>query len=238
MWRTGSSWHGLELLGQVHRGHGSQNARQIGLRAISRATRDLSGKVFNLRWWRRSCGRPVGLLAATLRSGIMGWLFGVVLLVGVPIVLAAALWWLVSRLRRLWRRFAGTGGQRQAEARSSIEFYHRFEQIVARRAISARRADPREFARMLELGWPRSAGGTSFTLGPASGRDVLQCPFRPAGVRPGRPAERRAGIGGIDGWGRKTAANVTDCNSSHSDGMMVAVGFNPRTEAIHYPLVA
>jgi hypothetical protein len=78
----------------------------------------------------------------------MGWLLGMVMLIAILIVPVAGGWWLARRLGRLWRRFAGAGGRRQAGARSSVEFYHRFEQIVARLGLQRSPGQtPREFAR-------------------------------------------------------------------------------------------
>jgi len=63
----------------------------------------------------------------------------------VPVTLG---WWLVRRLGRLWRRFCGAGSRRQTQARISIEFYRRFEQIGARQGLQRRAGQtPREFAR-------------------------------------------------------------------------------------------
>ena len=114
---------------------------------ISRATRNLTSQLFNPRWWKELAAGLWASLAATLRSGMMGWLFGVVVLIAMSIVPVTAGWWLVRRLGRLWRRFSGAGGRRQAGARSSIEFYRRFEQIVARFGLQrAAGQTPCEFA--------------------------------------------------------------------------------------------
>jgi hypothetical protein len=77
----------------------------------------------------------------------MGWLFGAMVLVAIMVVSLAAGWWLVRRLGRLWRRFAGIRGRRQGRVRSSIEFYRRFEQIVGRFGLQrALGQTPCEFA--------------------------------------------------------------------------------------------
>jgi hypothetical protein len=81
------------------------------------------------------------------RSGIMGWLYGVVVLAAIVIVPATLGWWLARCLACLWRRLSGNGRPRLAGRRSSIEFYHRFEQIVARFGLQRRAGQtPREFA--------------------------------------------------------------------------------------------
>jgi len=115
---------------------------------ISRATQSLASNLFNPYWWREFAAAFWASLAATFRSGIMGWLFGVAYLAVIVIVPATAAWWLARRLARLWRRLSESGRQRRAGARSSIEFYYHFEQIVAR--IGLQRGvgqTPREFAR-------------------------------------------------------------------------------------------
>ena len=167
---------------------------------ISRATRKLTSKLFNPRWWRELAASLWASLAATLRSGIMGWLFGMVALIAVLSVPVAVGWWLARRLGRLWQGFARAGGRQRAGTRSSIEFYHRFEQIVARLGLQRGAGQtPREFA---------LAAGTR--LAAVSGRSelyaravqVVEAFYR---VRFGRhvldpaAAERRAGIAGIDG---------------------------------------
>jgi hypothetical protein len=116
---------------------------------LSRATRNVASKLFDAGWWKGLAARFWASLAALLRSGIMGWLFGVTVLGALLIVPAMAGWWLVRRLGRLWRKFSGGSGQRRAGVRNSIEFYHRFEQVVARLGLQrAIGQTPREFARL------------------------------------------------------------------------------------------
>jgi protein-glutamine gamma-glutamyltransferase len=116
---------------------------------LSRATRNVASKLFDAGWWKGLVARLWASLAAMLRSGIMGWLFGVTVLGALLIVPAMAGWWLVRRLGRLWRKFSGGSGQRRAGVRNSIEFYHRFEQVVARLGLQrAIGQTPREFARL------------------------------------------------------------------------------------------
>ncbi len=142
-------WHGLQHSWEKYVADMDRvKQRESVYEPISRATRNLASKLFNPRWWRELAAALWASLAATLRSGIMGWLFVVVVLIAVVLVAAVVGWWLVRGLGRLWRRFSGAGGRRQAGARSSIEFYHRFEQIVARFGWQRSSGQtPREFAR-------------------------------------------------------------------------------------------
>ncbi|MGA2256637.1 MAG: transglutaminaseTgpA domain-containing protein, partial [Thermoguttaceae bacterium] len=130
---------------------------------ISRATRSLTSKLFNPQWWKELAASLRASLAAMFQSGIMGWLFGVVILILIIVVPITVGWWLVRRLGRFWRQLSGSSRQRQAGAWSSIEFYRRFEQIVARFGLQRGAGQtPREFA---------SAAGTR--LAAASGRSEL-----------------------------------------------------------------
>jgi hypothetical protein len=142
-------WHGLERYWDQYIVDMDRNKqRESVYEPISRATRNLASKLFDPRWWRELAAGLWASLAATFRSGIMGWLCGVALLIVMVIVPMAAGWWLVRRLVGLWRRLSGAGGQGPAGARSSVEFYHRFEQIVARLGLQrAAGQTPREFAR-------------------------------------------------------------------------------------------
>jgi len=141
-------WHGLQRYWDKYVVDMDRNKQQESVyEPIARATRNLTSKLFNPRWWRELVVGLWATLAATLRSGIMGWLFGAVVLLAMVIVPALLGWWLVRRLGRLWRWFAKIGSRRQAGARSSIEFYRRFEQIGARLGLQRRAGQtPREFA--------------------------------------------------------------------------------------------
>jgi hypothetical protein len=130
---------------------------------ISRATRSLTSRLLNPHWWKELVVGLWASLATMLRSGIMGWLLGVAMVAAIVVVPLLAGWWLAGRLVRLWRRLSGNGGRRGAGARSSIEFYRRFEQIVARLGLQRPAGQtPREFARAI---------GTR--LAAVSGRDDL-----------------------------------------------------------------
>jgi transglutaminase-like putative cysteine protease len=142
-------WHGLERYWDKYIVDMDRiKQRESVYEPIFRATRKLTGKLFDSQWWRGVAASLWASLAAMLRSGMMGWLFGVLVLMALVIVPVTVAWWLVRRVRRLWRRFFGAGGRRPAGARSSVEFYRRFEQIVA--CLGLQRAcgqTPREFAR-------------------------------------------------------------------------------------------
>jgi len=122
--------------------------REAVYEPISRTTQSLTSNVLNPHWWREVAAALWASLAALFRSGIMGWLLGVVFLVAIVIVPLAAGWGLACLLGRLWRRFAATRDRRQAGTRISIDFYHRFEQIVARLGLQRGAGQThREFAR-------------------------------------------------------------------------------------------
>jgi hypothetical protein len=141
-------WHGLQRRWQkyiVDMDRAKQHKSVY--EPLSRATRNLAVRLFNPGWWKELAAGLWASLAAMLRSGMMGWLFGVVLLIAMVVVPVTVGWWLIRVLRRLWRRFAGSGRPRQAAARSSIEFYRRFEHILARFGLRRRVGQtPCEFA--------------------------------------------------------------------------------------------
>ena len=142
-------WHGLERYWDKYIvDMDCAKQRESVYEPIFRATQNLIGKLFSPGWWKELVAGLWAYLAARHRGGIMAWLLGVVVLIAMAIVPVAAGWWLVRRLGRLWRRFSGSGGPRQAGLRSSVEFYHRFEQIVARCGLRCGPGQtPREFAR-------------------------------------------------------------------------------------------
>ena len=142
-------WHGLERYWDkyiVDMNYIKQ--RESVYNPISQATRNLASRLFDPHWWTGLAARLWASLAATLRSGMIGWLFGVVALIAILLVPVTVGWWLVRFLVWLWRRFSAAGGQQRAGTRSSIEFYHRFEQIVARWGMRRPAGQtPCEFAR-------------------------------------------------------------------------------------------
>jgi hypothetical protein len=82
------------------------------------------------------------------RSGIMGWLAAVVVLIVIAIVPLAVVWCLMRFVRWVWRQLWATGAGPRAGARSSVEFYRRFEQIMGRMGMQRKDGQtPREFAR-------------------------------------------------------------------------------------------
>jgi protein-glutamine gamma-glutamyltransferase len=157
-------WHGLQhfwdnYIVDMDR----KRQRESVYDPVSRATSSLKDKLFNRAWWNALAAGLRASLASALQSGIMGWLFGVAVMIAIVILPLAAVWWLARRVVRLWRRFSRGGGKLSAGARSSVEFYHRFEQIAARLGlVRAAGQTPREFA--------RSAGSR---LAAASGRREL-----------------------------------------------------------------
>ncbi len=146
-WR--GRWHSLQRFWDKYIVDMDRNKqRESVYQPISRATRNLASNLLNPHWWKELAASLWASLATMLGSGMIGWLFGVVVLIAVLVVPMMAGWWLVHRLGQLWRQFSRAGGPRQAGARSSVEFYHRFEQIVARFGLQRGAGQtPREFAR-------------------------------------------------------------------------------------------
>jgi len=146
-WQT--RWHNLQrswnkYIVEMDR----KRQRESVYEPISRATRSLTSRLFNPHWWKELIVGLWAYLATMLRSGIMGWLQGAAVVAAIVIVPLLVGWWLAGRLGRLWRRLSGNVGRRGTGARSSIEFYRRFEQIVARLGLQRPAGQtPREFAR-------------------------------------------------------------------------------------------
>ena len=170
MW---GAWQGrvarpATLLGQVHRGHGSRQAARVGLRADFPGDAKPHQQIVQSPLVERTCRGPVGLLGCNAPKRYHGMAVGRgridrhVGRAGLrPDGGSCAAWDGSGAV------FRGRGRQRQAGARSSIEFYHRFEQIAARLGLQrAAGQTPREFARAAGVGWPRSAGGANSMRGP------------------------------------------------------------------------
>ena len=140
-------------------------------------------------------------LAAMLRSGIMGWLTGVVLLIAMVVLPATAGWWLgaqpgkaLATVRRAERPAAGRGAEFD-RVLPPFRADCRPLRLAARRRADALRVRPCCRSSAGRRQWAARA----LHAGHAGGRGLLSRPLRPphAGRR-GR-ADRRAGIGGIDG---------------------------------------
>ncbi len=119
-------------------------------RPISRAVRGITASLSNPGQWREILINLWTALAKTARSGIMGFLLGL-LAIAAFLATPIAVGWLLWRVgRMLWQRFVGKGGRISRGSRSSVEFYRRFEQIVQRlglRRIAGQ--TPREFAHVV-----------------------------------------------------------------------------------------
>ena len=171
-----------------------------------------TSKLFNPRWWRELAAGLWASLAAMLRSGIMGWLFGVVVLIAMVIVPVAVGWWLVRGLRTA---LAAVLRARRPAAGRGAEFDRVLPPLRADccplRLAAGRRADaPRVRPRRRHSAGRGQRAGRTVRAGHAGGRGLLPRPLRPAGVgRRGR-ADRAAGLGGIDGRRRKTFATGLD----------------------------
>jgi len=141
-------WHGLQHYWESYIADMDQaKQRESVYEPIRRGLRDFLSRLFSPSAWR---GLFVGLwaaLAATLRNGIIGKLIVAVLVIAVAGMLSLAVRWLARLVARLWRRLAGHRGLQFAGAHSSVEFYHRFEQLAARCGLRRNAGQtPREFA--------------------------------------------------------------------------------------------
>ncbi len=126
----------------------SQRQREAVFQPLVAATRETTRNLCSAEWWRAKFHAVGNLLNLSRWNGIGGWL----LHVGLPLLLAAALaGWLGRglgrRARGLWRRLAGGSGGPARRARPRIEFYRRFELLLARKGlVRAAGQTPREFA--------------------------------------------------------------------------------------------
>jgi transglutaminase-like putative cysteine protease len=118
---------------------------QPAIRAIKQTASD----VCDLRWWRGLLQKIGNLLNVSQWNGIGGWL----LHVGGPLLIVLGIMFLAFRRvwragRRLWRRMAARAVSRARRERSRVEFYHRFETLLARKGlVRGAGQTPREFAR-------------------------------------------------------------------------------------------
>jgi protein-glutamine gamma-glutamyltransferase len=141
-------WHGLQRFWEKYIVDMDRNRqRESVYDPVSRATGNIARKLLDSGWWKAVASGLWASLAASLRSGIMGALYGVAVLIAIVVLPIAAVWWLGRRLVLYWRRLSAGSGKRAAGLRSSVEFYHRFEQLVARLGmVRAAGQTPREFA--------------------------------------------------------------------------------------------
>jgi hypothetical protein len=115
---------------------------------IRRAISEFTSSIFSWNTWRELFVGAWHGLAQMFRSGIMGKLLGVVLLIAVAGAATLAARLLARFAVWLWRRTFGRDGQSSSSARASVEFYHRFEQFAAHFGLFRRPGEtPREFAR-------------------------------------------------------------------------------------------
>ena len=200
-------WHGLQrswdkYIVDMDR----KKQRESVYEPISRATRNLTSKVFNPHWWRELAAGLWASLAAMFRSGIMGWLFGVVVLIAIVIVPVTLGWWLARRLAWLWRRLSGNG----VRGRPGAEFDRVLPPLRADcrplRLAARRRADAPRVRPCCRCSAGRGQrAARAVRAGHAGGRGLLQCPLWPPRLDASAAANRAAGLGGIDGRRRNTA---------------------------------
>ena len=162
-------WHGLQRYWDKYIVDMDRiKQRESVYEPISRATRNLTGKLFNPRWWRELAAGLWASLAAMLRSGIMGWLFGVAGVdrhgdrAGGGRMVARAP--PGTALATVLRRPAVGGRPGRGVRSSSTTASSRSLPASACSAPPGRR--PASSPALPALGWPRSAGGASSTRGP------------------------------------------------------------------------
>jgi hypothetical protein len=115
---------------------------------IRRAVREFTTGILSWSTWRDLFVGAWHGLARLMRSGIMGKLFGTLLLIIIVGVAVLAAWLFAKLIRWIWRRVFGRGGLGSSRTRASVEFYRRFEQIAAQFGLLRRAGEtPREFAR-------------------------------------------------------------------------------------------
>ena len=126
---------------------------------IRRAAKEFASRILSWSAWRTFFASAWHGLARMMKSGIMGKLFGAVLLIVVVGAAALAAWSLGRLAKWLWRLLFGRGGARSSRTRASVEFYHRFELLAAQFGLLRRAGEtPREFARTAGARMARASG--------------------------------------------------------------------------------
>ena len=142
---------------------------------IRQGVRDFLSGLVNPTTWREFFADQWAAFARTFASGIMGKLIVAVLVLTVGGMFGLIAWFFSRLALRSWRRLAGRGSLHSRRMRSSVEFYHRFEQLVARCGLLRSAGQtPREFA----LAAARTAGedqrpAGTFRSRRRSGRGIL-----------------------------------------------------------------
>jgi transglutaminase-like putative cysteine protease len=126
-----------------------QRQRDAVFGPLRRGIRTAVQRLADPQWWRDVAGRIAGWLRLAAWPSFGGWLLGVVLPLALGLLLlAAGAWGLVRLVRRLWRRLAARADLAAGRGPIRIEFYRRFEGLLARRGLVRPPAQtPRQFAR-------------------------------------------------------------------------------------------
>ena len=214
--------------------------------AIGRTAKDM----VNLRWWRDRLKQVGRWLRGARWHGLGGWLQHV----GLPLAVALAALWLIGRRmgqvgRRIWRRLRerAAAGRRR---RSRIDFYRRFETLLARKGLVRPAGQtPRELA-LRGRAHRRGHRATGFAGAARPTRQrLLPRPLRrPA---PGQPPTRsgrtwlgpigadrmKIGLVGYQGSGKSTLFEwltgvKPDPAMAHAAQSAMAVVPEPRVEAL------
>jgi transglutaminase-like putative cysteine protease len=126
-----------------------QRQRDAVFGPLRRSIQTAAMRLADPRWWRDLAGQIAGWLRLAAWPSLSGWLLGV----GLPLVLGllllgAGAWGLVRLVRRLWRRLAAPADPAARRGPIRVEFYRRFEGLLARRGlVRPATQTPRQFAR-------------------------------------------------------------------------------------------
>jgi hypothetical protein len=146
-WQQGLSWIDSlwsDYVLEMDRPRQQEAIYQPVLTAIKEFTR----KIFTRLWWRGLLDKTADVLNVSRWNGLGAWLLHVALPLAVVLLAAGLIFRRLWRSgRRLWQRLAGRSAAPRRRARPRVEFYRRFEALVARRGlVRAPGQTPREFA--------------------------------------------------------------------------------------------
>jgi len=156
-----------------------QRQREAVFGPLRRGLQTAIRRLADPHWWRDLAGQIAGWLRLAAWPSFGGWLLGVALPLGLGLcLLTAGAWGLARLVARLWRRLAAGGDLPAGRGPIRVEFYRRFEGLLARRGLVRLPAQtPRQFARAAAVRLAQPAGGEP---GPSAGRG--QQPELPSAV--------------------------------------------------------
>jgi len=141
-----------------------QRQRDMIYEPIGQALRTAWQKATDPELWRAVRDAAVAMLHLDQLGGVAGWLAAAAALVAALLILAGAAW-LAGRMgRSLWARWAGNHAGHTCSRRAEIEFYRRFETLLARQGLfRATGQTQREFAVAAGLRLARQSGEPHWT---------------------------------------------------------------------------